>query len=149
MVSDSLSARAKWRLIITSSRGCRWERCASLGTKKKYEITLVLKTDIDNDLAIVGVASDDNKIAPAMSVGDSDLTRSGDKVYALANPQIVIGSFEQGSIESIAQPNTWRLSGRLFKGKLFVVTLPVKPGASGGAVLNANGEIIGAVNASD
>ena len=116
-----------------------------IGTKKKYEITSVLKTDIDHDLAIVGVTSADNRIAPVMEVGDSDLMSPGDKVYALANPQKVIGSFEQGTIESIAQENTLNLSGRIFKGKLFAVTLPVQPGASGGAVLNGEGEIIGVV----
>lgn len=116
-----------------------------IGTKKKYEITSVLQKDIGHDLAIVGVASDDNKIAPAMTVGNSDLMKPGDKVYALANPQKVIGSFEQGTIEAIAKENTRNLSGRIFKGKLFEVTLPLKPGASGGAVLNAKGEIVGVV----
>ena len=116
-----------------------------IGTKKKYEITSVFNQNIGYDLAIVSVASDDNKIAPAMAVGDSDLVEAGDKVYALANPQKVIGSFEEGSIERIVQGNTWRISGRIFKGKTFVVTLPVKSGASGGAVLNDEGEIIGVV----
>lgn len=116
-----------------------------IGTRKKYEITSVLNRDIDHDLAIVSVASTDNRIAPAMTVGDSDLMEAGDKIYALANPQVVIGSFEEGTIESIAQENTLNLSGRIFNGKLFVVTLPVQPGASGGAVLNQEGEIIGVV----
>ena len=116
-----------------------------IGTTKKYEIGSVLKTDIGYDLAIVSAISLDNTVAPVLLIGNSDIVKQGDKVYALANPQNVIGSFVEGSVESISPENTHNIGGRLFKGKSFVVTMPLQPGSSGGAVLNVSGEIIGVV----
>ena len=116
-----------------------------IGTKKKYEIDSVFNTDIGYDLSIVSAKVLDNQVAPALPLGDSDIVKKGDTVYALTNPQKVIGSFSDGVIESISPENSHNIDGKLFKGKLFVVTMPLQPGSSGGAVLNASGKIIGVI----
>ena len=101
-----------------------------VGKEEIYPVESVLDSDKEHDLAVIKVGGID---APALSLGDSDTVRIGDKVYVAGNPQGLEGSFSDGIISAI----------RGDSDKFFQMTAPISQGSSGGPVFNEKGEVIG------
>lgn len=92
-----------------------------------WKIAGVQGYDVDNDLAVLKIASE----GIPLSIGDSDKARKGDSVYSIG----YIGrkhKVEKGTIHSIRNHDKWI---RMNKKS--------EDGGSGGPVLNENNEVIG------
>ncbi|WP_040254328.1 trypsin-like peptidase domain-containing protein [Psychroserpens mesophilus] len=95
-----------------------------IGTDEKTDIAL-LKVEADNDL-------------PFITFGDSDAAQIGEWVLAVGNPFNLTSTVTAGIISAKAR----NLSGR--NSQSFIQTdAAVNPGNSGGALVNANGELVG------
>lgn len=100
----------------------------------------VLWSDETLDLAIVKV---DKKGLPAIPIGDSDKISVGDKAIAIGNP---LGLELQSTLTSgyISGMNrTIQLENGLIMDGLLQTDAAINSGNSGGALLNAKGELIG------
>ncbi len=96
----------------------------------------VVGTDSDTDLAVLRVAVPD---LPVMPLGRSDELRAGDVVLAIGNPLGLSQTVTQGIVSAIG-----RGSLRLATFADFIQTdAAINFGNSGGALINADGELIG------
>lgn len=103
----------------------------------------VIGTDADNDIALLKV--DATGLKPA-TFGDSSTLAVGDYVVAIGNPLGELGgTVTDGIISALAREVT-------IEGKdmtLLQTNAQISPGNSGGGLFNANGELVGIVNAKD
>ena len=97
--------------------------------------------DVNNDLIILKINPPDQKTIDisALPLGDSDNVRHGDPIYAVGNPGGLEGTISDGIISGIGRRDP---SQDTFY-KRIQITAPISPGSSGGAILNAKGEVIG------
>lgn len=102
-----------------------------VGKETKFNIEGYTAIDKKRDLITLKVTAFGYK---DIFIGNSDLVRVGDTVYAVGNPRGLEGTFSDGIISSIRP-----VSG----DKLIQITVPLSPGSSGGPVLNRKGEVIG------
>ncbi len=100
-----------------------------------YEISSVIVTDLYKDIAILRIRGQN---LPYVTLGDSDLMKVGQKVFAIGNPAGFTNTISDGIISQIRE---------LSEGvKLFQTTVPISMGSSGGALFNEIGEVIGIIN---
>jgi serine protease Do len=97
----------------------------------------VVGTDQPSDLAVLKI---DTKNLPSLTLGDSDKVRVGDVVLAVGNP-LGIGQTVTAGIIS-AKGRATGLSDGSFEDFL-QTDAAINRGNSGGALVNANGELIG------
>ncbi|HYM15801.1 MAG TPA: trypsin-like peptidase domain-containing protein [Dehalococcoidia bacterium] len=101
----------------------------------------VVGTDPGDDVALVKVTADASELHPA-TLGDSSAVKVGQVVAAIGNPFGLEGSFTTGVISGLDRTLTSSSDGRPIRG-LLQTDAAVNPGNSGGALFNANGEVIG------
>ena len=110
--------------------------------KGSYEATLV-GFDVMTDLALLKI---DAKNLVALTIGDSDQLRVGEKVMAVGNP---FGYFQQtvtaGIISAVGRQV--RVPGSDYVYTFLQTDALVNPGNSGGPLLNLKAEIIGITTA--
>ena len=112
--------------------------CLQDGTE--YEATLI-GTDSYSDLAVIKINATG---LPAATLGTSSNMTVGDPVFAIGNPLGVLSSsVSQGIISGLDR--TINVDGHNMT--LMQTDAAVNPGNSGGGLFNANGELIGIVNA--
>ena len=99
--------------------------------KTKHDIEGIVAVDAARDLVILKIPA--LRVSP-LSLGNSDMVRVGESVYAAGNPRGLEGTFSQGIISSIRNVGM---------DKLHQITAPISPGSSGGPVLNGRGQVIG------
>lgn len=99
--------------------------------KTKHDIEGIMAVDAARDLVILKIPA---LRGPPLSLGNSDMVRVGESVYAAGNPRGLEGTFSQGIISSIRSVGM---------DKLLQITAPISPGSSGGPVLNGRGQVIG------
>ena len=99
--------------------------------KTKHDIEGIMAVDAARDLVILKIPA---LRVPPLSLGNSDMVRVGESVYAAGNPRGLEGTFSQGIISSIRSVGM---------DKLLQITAPISPGSSGGPVLNGRGQVIG------
>ena len=105
---------------------------------ERYEIAGYTALDVNNDLIILRIKNhQDQTIVEKvpLRLGDSDVVRQGETIYAVGNPEGLEGTISDGIISGIRMLNTGH--------KRIQITAPISPGSSGGPVLNTNGEVIG------
>lgn len=104
---------------------------------------VLIGSDADNDIALLKV--DATGLYPA-TFGDSSTLAVGDYVVAIGNPLGELGgTVTDGIISALARDVT-------IEGKdmtLLQTNAQISPGNSGGGLFNANGELVGVVNAKD
>ena len=106
----------------------------------KYPATLI-GTDNFSDLAIIKI---DAENLPAATLGNSINTAVGSTVYAIGNPLgVFTSSVSRGIISGLDRTIT--IDG--ISMTLMQTDAAVNPGNSGGGLFNAEGELIGVVNA--
>ena len=106
----------------------------------EYEATLI-GTDSYSDLAVIKI---DATGLPAATLGTSSNMTVGDPVFAIGNPLGVLSSsVSQGIISGLDR--TINVDGHNMT--LMQTDAADNPGNSGGGLFNANGELIGIVNA--
>lgn len=92
--------------------------------------------DRDQDLAAIAIQKTD---LPTIPVGDSRQVRAGEWVIALGHPWGVRDSLTAGSVIGMGSHLPELPTGR----EWLALSLHLRPGHSGGALLNVNGELIG------
>lgn len=97
--------------------------------------------DKETDLAVLKIKAAD---LPAARFGDSSVLRVGEPAYAIGNPlgEELRGTMTDGIISAIDRS----VSARNGSMSLIQTTAALNPGNSGGALVNAAGEIIGITN---
>ena len=87
--------------------------------------------DFQHDLAVLEI---DPTLGTPAAIGDSAELRPGDWVYAIGNPWGVPGALTAGVVIA---------NGSGPRARLLELDLHLRPGHSGGAVVNARGEVVG------
>jgi S1-C subfamily serine protease len=100
----------------------------------------VIGKDPSNDLALLHVSAEGNKLRP-IALGDSSKAQVGDPVLAIGNPYGFARTLTTGVVSAlqrqITAPNGFTISN------VIQTDAPINPGNSGGPLLNAAGEVIG------
>lgn len=107
----------------------------TLNDKRKFEAKLI-GTDPDTDIALLKI--DAEGLQP-VSYGNSDDVVLGEWVLAVGNPYNLTSTVTAGIISAKARG----LSGRMSLESFLQTDAAVNPGNSGGALVNAKGELIG------
>lgn len=106
----------------------------------EYDATII-GSDSDNDIALLKVSA--TGLSPA-TFGDSNSLAVGDYVVAIGNPLGELGgTVTDGIISALARKVTIEDT----QMRLLQTNAQVNPGNSGGGLFNANGELVGIVNA--
>lgn len=104
---------------------------------KTYKVLGVYDYDVENDLARIQI--DGSGFTP-ISVDYSGSLLTGATVYAIGNPQGLENSLSAGLVSS---------ARRTVKGVNYIqITTPISSGSSGGALINARGQLVGITTAS-
>jgi serine protease Do len=112
---------------------------------KSPEITLwdgrsfrgrVLASDKKVDLAVISVKPGS---LPALELGNGTDLKSGQWVVALGHPWGVRGATTAGMVISVGQP----VEGTRYSGDLIQVGLHLRPGHSGGPMVDGHGRLVG------
>lgn len=114
-----------------------------------YEVTLpnkeertakLIGTDPSSDLALLKIEGDNFQ---PIEIGNSDATRVGEWVLAVGNPFGLTSTVTAGIVSAKAR-SLQILRNRAYSIESFIQTdAAVNPGNSGGALVNADGELIG------
>lgn len=108
----------------------------------EYEATLI-GTDAQTDIAVIKVEAKD--LVPA-TIGDSDSLEVGDAAIAIGNPLGELGgTVTQGIISALERQVTVGNESMT----LLQTDAAINPGNSGGGLFDANGNLIGIVNAKE
>jgi serine protease Do len=95
----------------------------------------VLGVDKDTDLALLRIDATD---LPALDFGDSDAVTQGDLVLAIGSPMLLRNSLSMGVVSALARAMSED------DPVLYIQTdASLNPGASGGALIDINGHLIG------
>lgn len=97
-----------------------------------YDKVSVVAFDARRDLVVLKIQGFD---LPALPLGNSNDVKEGDPVAMISNPKGLEGSISQGIVSAV------RNIGDL-GFKVIQTTAAASPGSSGGAILNANGELV-------
>lgn len=109
-----------------------------LNNKKEYEATVVGK-DANTDIALLKI---EEKGLPYLEYGNSDDVELGEWVLAVGNPYNLTSTVTAGIIS--AKARGLGINPRQMSLESFLQTdAAVNPGNSGGALVNAKGELIG------
>lgn len=100
---------------------------------KIVEFTDVIGVDADKDILILKIA--DNTF-PYVVIGNSDLLNVGQKIYAIGSPEGFENTITEGIISGLR-------SYEAHTQNYIQISAPISHGSSGGAVVNAKGELIG------
>lgn len=118
---------------------------AHVARKSKLRVTLpngetrqaqVIARDKSRDLAALSV---DRFGLPTIAIGDSSRLQPGEWVVALGHPWGVYGAATAGVVIAVGVP----LEMRAFGQELVQVSLHLRPGHSGGPLVDARGELVG------
>ena len=114
----------------------------TLRDQTEYQAQLI-GTDPSSDIALIKI---DAKGLSAATFGDSSQLAVGDYVVAIGNPLGTLGgTVTDGIISALAREVTIEDNNMT----LLQTNAQVSPGNSGGGLFNANGELVGIVNAKD
>ncbi len=100
---------------------------------KIVEYTDIIGVDVEKDILILKIA---DKTFPSITVGNSDLLNVGQKIYAIGSPMGFENTITEGIISGLRSDEE--------RTKNFIqISAAISHGSSGGAVVNAKGELIG------
>ncbi|MGH9947230.1 MAG: S1C family serine protease [Pyrinomonadaceae bacterium] len=102
---------------------------------QEWWIKSILATDSRNDLALLAFEESKSNASSVLKLTESDSPIIGQKIYVLSNPKGLTGTISQGIVSGEIR----NINGIA----LLQIDAPISSGSSGGAVLNAQGEVIG------
>ncbi len=100
-----------------------------------YGVEGIIRADKEKDVAVLKLKASEREFA-FLPRGDTAQVRVGDEVVAIGSPLGLEGTVSTGVVSA----------KRTMPGSqidVFQITAPISPGSSGGALLNAKGEVIG------
>jgi len=106
--------------------------------------------DEKNDIAILRIINPDNVVFSSVKIGNSDMPKVGQSVYAVGSPlgfeytisEGIIAALRENEKVSFTDPATYAQVEKIFD-KVIQITAAISPGNSGGALFNGKGEVIG------
>lgn len=96
----------------------------------------VVGSDPKTDLAVVRI---DAKDLPALSLGNSDMLKTGDVVFAVGNPFGLNQTITMGIVSAVGRSNV----GIADYEDFIQTDAAINPGNSGGALVNSDGKLVG------
>lgn len=100
--------------------------------EKLVNYSNIIGLDVEKDILILKIA---DHAFPPIKLGNSDLLKVGQKIYAIGSPMGFENTITEGIISGLRTNEE--------KTKNFIqVSAPISPGSSGGAVVNDKGELI-------
>ena len=101
---------------------------------KKFPVKRVFNGDLRRDLVVLEIESESEGLHP-LTLGDSDLVRTGETVVAIGNPLGLEHTVSNGLVSAVREvaPELTMLQ----------ISAPIAPGSSGGPLFNDRGEVIG------
>jgi putative serine protease PepD len=111
-----------------------------IGTDGKEQTAQVLGADASKDLALLKVDPGTTKLH-ALSFGDSSTLQVGDSVYAIGNPYGLDHTLTSGIVSALHR-DIQAPSGATIPGAI-QTDAALNPGNSGGALLDADGKVVG------
>lgn len=106
----------------------------------------VIGSDQYADIAVLQVTPPDGYTLTALTVGDSNGIRVGQRVAAIGNPFGLSGTMTVGFVSAVGRtlPTSVATSTGLFSNPLIIQTdAAINPGNSGGPLLDSSGRVIG------
>ncbi|MGA2791896.1 MAG: S1C family serine protease [Terriglobia bacterium] len=97
-----------------------------------YDKVSVIAFDARRDLVVLKISGFD---LPLLPLGNSNDVKEGDPVAMISNPKGLEGSISQGIVSAVRDIGDLGF-------KVIQTTAAASPGSSGGAILNANGELV-------
>lgn len=129
--------------VVTDTKLTGYTAVVRLFDGTEYEAAYVCG-DLETDITVIKINKND---CVAATIGNSDTSVVGERVYAIGNPNgdgitVTEGilSAKNRSLDVQSSNVTIRLSNML------LITAPINAGNSGGGLFNAKGELIGIVN---
>ncbi len=120
-------------IIVTNHHVCKdANRIEIKHYAKEIKNVEIFKSDEIKD--ILFLKTDDMTLTP-ITYGNSENLRSGQRIYAVGSPEGYENSISEGIVSGFRTNES--------NVKLVQMTCPITDGSSGGAVLNAKGELIG------
>jgi putative serine protease PepD len=111
-----------------------------IGTDGKEQSAQVLGADASKDLALLKIDAGSTKLH-ALSFGDSSNLQVGDNVYAIGNPYGLDHTLTSGIVSALNR-DIQAPSGATIPGAI-QTDAALNPGNSGGALLDADGKVVG------
>jgi putative serine protease PepD len=111
-----------------------------IGTDGKEQTAQVLGADASKDLALLKIDPGSTKLH-ALSFGDSSNLQVGDNVYAIGNPYGLDHTLTSGIVSALDR-DIQAPSGATIPGAI-QTDAALNPGNSGGALLDADGKVVG------
>lgn len=106
--------------------------------RQTYHNVRIVATSPDKDLALLQILGEEEGAFHALPIGDSNLLRPGQRVFAIGSPLGLERTVSEGIVS---------IRNRLIQGQLFIQgTAQISPGNSGGPLFNLQGEVIGVNN---
>ncbi len=103
-----------------------------------------ISVDTVNDLVLLKIQCDEDKIFPFVKMGNSDDLKTGELIFTIGNPLGFEYSISQGIISGIRDNAKEYLDGKeVMFDRVIQTDAAVSPGNSGGAFFNSKGEVIG------
>ena len=102
------------------------------------DVKSIIAKDVDKDIVVLKA---EGQKLPYVFMGNSDLAKVGQRVFALGSPEGYTNTISDGIVSQI----------REFKAgiKSIQITTPTSQGSSGGALFNDKGEVIGITDSGD
>jgi len=134
---------------VVSSTGSGSTVEVVLSDGRNYDATVV-GTDPSTDLAVIKLTNPPKDLVPAV-LGDSKAVAVGDPVMAVGNPLGLAGTVTTGIVSATDRPTTTtaeptdpsQSSGETVVTNAIQTDAAVNPGNSGGALVDAQGRVIG------
>lgn len=135
----SIGAGTIWQadgLIITNAHVLRHSKLKATLPDGQELLTKTLAIDKKRDLAALAIEANG---LPTIELGDSRKLRPGQWVLALGHPWGVTGATTAGSVIDVGYPP--ELSRKM--GEFIQVSLNLRPGHSGGPLIDCYGRLVG------
>jgi S1-C subfamily serine protease len=111
------------------------DRAAYLGRGRRC---VVMKTNHDRDLALLGLVHEESVEAIGLSLG----ARAGEQVFTIGAGSGIFWHFASGNVRQVYQ-GSFRTKEAKVSGKIVEMTVPINPGDSGGPVISLAGKLVG------
>jgi hypothetical protein len=106
---------------------------------EKWLITAILNFDEQSDLALIRVPEASKSNVPVLTLASNESVSIGQTIYALGNPEGLVGTISLGIISGLRTLNSQQL---------LQITAPISHGSSGGPIVNSVGEVVGVAQGS-